>query len=144
MQKIALLLALVVLAGHAQKMQDEASALNSLATFLLTRKPPASFNPSMQRFAARNPSLTSFRPVVMDADSSERTFELRDVYPAIVSTAGLLVAMVPSVALAEDDGDGIPLRFLLVLGVPVTAVLWVLFNIGRPAFQQLGTLLQKK
>mmetsp|Transcript_81393 Transcript_81393/g.149178 ORF Transcript_81393/g.149178 Transcript_81393/m.149178 type:complete len:99 (-) Transcript_81393:89-385(-) len=98
----------------------------------------------MQRFAARNPSLTSFRPVVMDADSSERTFELRDVYPAIVSTAGLLVAMVPSVALAEDDGDGIPLRFLLVLGVPVTAVLWVLFNIGRPAFQQLGTLLQKK
>mmetsp|Transcript_80668 Transcript_80668/g.142884 ORF Transcript_80668/g.142884 Transcript_80668/m.142884 type:complete len:145 (+) Transcript_80668:102-536(+) len=137
MQKILLAFTLVACAGAEQ----DADAMNSLATLLLNRNPAGAFNPSAPaaRFAMRKPTMASSRPAVMKADSSEPM----DFSPEIAQAAGLLAAMSPFMALADDDGgEGLKTALIaVIIGFPGLAVLWVLFNVGRNAFNQVGRQL---
>mmetsp|Transcript_20242 Transcript_20242/g.36560 ORF Transcript_20242/g.36560 Transcript_20242/m.36560 type:complete len:149 (+) Transcript_20242:98-544(+) len=141
MQKIVLALTLVACAGA----ERDADAMNSLASLLLNRNPVQAFNPSTPaaRFAMRKPTVANSRPVAMKADSSEPDFQPMDLRPEIVQAAGLLAAMSPFMALADDDGgEGLKTALIaVIIGFPGLAVLWVLFNVGRNAFNQVGRQL---
>ena len=112
MQKIVFALTLVACAG----VERDADSINSLATLLLSRSPTESFNPSTSAAgsALRKPAIASSLPVAMKADNSELSLKSSDLTPQFAQAAGLLAAMMPLMALAED-GDGLKITALFFI-----------------------------
>mmetsp|Transcript_162538 Transcript_162538/g.516354 ORF Transcript_162538/g.516354 Transcript_162538/m.516354 type:complete len:130 (-) Transcript_162538:129-518(-) len=77
-------------------------------------------------------------PATSAARLGDRLFSERVLDGAQVAiVAALATSPLPAVALASsDDDEGFDFRFIAVLGLPVVAASWALFNVWRVAFRQ--------
>eukprot|EP00444_Apocalathium_aciculiferum_P039930 CAMPEP_0183547958 /NCGR_PEP_ID=MMETSP0371-20130417/57718_1 /TAXON_ID=268820 /ORGANISM="Peridinium aciculiferum, Strain PAER-2" /LENGTH=123 /DNA_ID=CAMNT_0025751105 /DNA_START=83 /DNA_END=454 /DNA_ORIENTATION=+ len=78
---------------------------------------------------------SAFLPPARAAPTHE--FTARAAAAALSAAALASAPMVPALALASsDDDEGFDFRIIAVLGLPVVAASWALFNVWRVAFRQ--------
>mmetsp|Transcript_67009 Transcript_67009/g.143322 ORF Transcript_67009/g.143322 Transcript_67009/m.143322 type:complete len:134 (+) Transcript_67009:75-476(+) len=83
--------------------------------------------------------VTAFIPPARSALGQQLAVGPADAAKAAYTAALFAAATAPAPVMAlagDDDDEGFDFRILAVLGLPLTAASWALFNVWRVAFRQ--------